>query len=412
MANVIIPKSFETEDRLTIMNEDAKYEVGCDSDAEATALTCASDIAERPGPPKIPKLFVSNACVFNCAYCGCRCGRDRERSYAFTPSEVARMAVEAAKKNGHGVFVSSAIYKNADYTQELIAESVRLMRAEHDYRGFIHAKVMPGADPKLIAKTGLYANRLSVNIEVAQSSGYEKIAKQKNKRIILAPMGAISEQILEAKEDRRPFATSQTTQLMAGSTEEDDRTIMKLSVALYKKYRMKRVYYTAFHYRHQAAGYENEHIPMKETPYWRMARLYQADRLTQLYGFTADDVTPESEPNLQEDIDPKSAWALRHLDLFPVEINKADYETLIRVPGIGLTYAKRIIEARRHCIITHELLKKMHVSLKRSIYFITCNGVYRGGNILFSPDLRRALSTQREGMSIFNSLAADETSTC
>jgi putative DNA modification/repair radical SAM protein len=407
-ANIIIPRRFDTEDKLNIMNEDARYEVGCDSDAESTALSCASDIAGRPGPPKIPKLYVSNACIFNCAYCGCRCGRDRERSYTFTPSEVANMAVEAARSNGHGVFVSSAIYKNADYTQELIAESVRLMRTEHQYKGFIHAKVMPGADPKLISKTGLYANRLSVNIEVAQSSGYEKIAKQKNKGLILAPMGAISEQIMEAKEDKRPFAASQTTQLMAGSTGEDDRIIMKLSAALYKKYRMKRVYYTAFHYRHTARGYENENIPMKETPYWRMARLYQADRLTQLYGFTPDDVTPECEPNLQEDIDPKAAWALRHLDLYPVEINKADYETLIRVPGIGITYAKRIIEARRHCTVTHELLKKMHVALKKSIYFITCNGVYRGGNILFSPELRRVLATERENLSIFTSLTVDE----
>ena len=216
-ANIIIPRRFDTEDKLDIMNEDAKFEVGCDSDAERTALTCASDIVGRPGPPKIPKLYVSSACIFNCAYCGCRCGRDREIPYTFTPSEVAKMAVEAAKSNGHGVFVSSAIYKNADYTQELIAESVRLMRTEHQYRGFIHAKVMPGADPKLIEKTGLNANRLSVNIEVAQSSGYEKIAKQKNKKIILAPMGSISEQILEAKEDKKTFATSQTTQLMAAA---------------------------------------------------------------------------------------------------------------------------------------------------------------------------------------------------
>ena len=188
MANVIIPKSFETEDRLNIMNEDAKYEVGCDSDAEATALTCASDIAERPGPPKIPKLFVSNACVFNCTTAAAAAAGIGK---VLCLHPLGRQDGCRGSEKQARVFVSSAIYKNADYTQELIAESVRLMRAEHDYRGFVHAKVMPGADPKLIAKTGLYANRLSVNIEVAQSSGYEKIAKQKNKRIILAPMGAI-----------------------------------------------------------------------------------------------------------------------------------------------------------------------------------------------------------------------------
>jgi predicted DNA-binding helix-hairpin-helix protein len=222
-------------------------------------------------------------------------------------------------------------------------------------------------------------------------------------------MGNISEQIISAKYDRRQFASSQTTQLMAGSTNEDDRTIMTLTNALYKKYRLKRVYYTAFHYRQEARGYENENLPLTQTPYWRMARLYQADRLMELYGFSPDDVTPQSEPNLYEDIDPKAAWALRHLDMYPVEVNKADYDALIRVPGIGITYAKRIIEARRHCTITHELLTKMRISLKRSIYFITCNGQYQGGNIVLSPDIRKALRTGPDEMSINQSLADGET---
>lgn len=282
------------------------------------------------------------------------------------------------------------------------------MREQHGYQGFIHAKVMPGADPLLIDKTGRYANRLSVNIEVAQSSGYERIAKQKNKTNILGPMGSISEQIQGAKYERRKFATTQTTQLMAGSTGEEDRTIMTLSEALYRKYRLKRVYYTAFQYRHEAKGYENEDLQLTKTPYWRMARLYQADRLLQLYGFTPEDVTPENEPNLSEDIDPKAAWALRHMDLYPVEVNTADYETLIRVPGIGITYAKRIIEARRHCTVTHSLLKRMRVSLKRSIYFITCNGQYMGGSILDSPDVRSVLRTGHDELSINMSLTADE----
>jgi predicted DNA-binding helix-hairpin-helix protein len=321
---------------------------------------------------------------------------------------MAKMAVEEAVRNRHGVFVTSAIYKNADYTQELLAETVRRMREEHGYQGFIHAKVMPGADPQLINKTGQYASRLSVNIEVAQSSGYNMIAKQKNKSNILGPMGNIAEQIQGAKYERRPFAASQTTQLMAGSTNEDDRTIVTLAEALYRKYRLKRVYYTAFHYLHEARGYEQENLQIKQTPYWRMARLYQADRLLQLYGFTPDDVTPPSEPNLCEDVDPKAAWALRHLDLYPVEVNTADYDTLIRVPGIGITYAKRILEARRHCVITHDILKKMRVSLKRSIYFITCNGQYKGGNITISPEIRSVLKTGRDDLSINDSLADDE----
>jgi len=407
MSNIIIPKQLSAAEKLALMNEDAKFEVSCDEDAEATALNCASDIHGKPAPSKIPKLYLSSSCIFNCSYCGCRSSRDRKVSYTNTPAELAKMAVEAAKRNGHGVFISSAIYKNPDYTQELLAETVRIIRKELDYKGYIHAKVMPGADPLLIAKTGRYANRLSINIEVAKSTGYERIAKQKNKANILKPMASICEQILAAKDEKRPFATSQTTQLMAGSIDEDDRTIMNLSIALYKKFHLKRVYYTAFCYRHEAKGYEDQHLPLKQTPYWRMARLYQADRLTQLYGFTLDDVTPENEPFLQQDIDPKAAWALRHIDLYPVEVNKADFDTLIRIPGIGLTYAKRIIEARKHCIITHDILKKMRISLKRSIYFITCNGIYKGGNILDSLRIRSVLATGKDQLSIQNSLIYD-----
>lgn len=411
MSNIIIPKELDMADKLALMNEDAQYEVGVDGEAESTALLCAADIKGRPGPPKVPKMFLSSACVFNCAYCGNRCGREERTVYSHTSSELAKIAVDAAKRNGHGVFVSSAIHKNADYTQELLAECVRVMREELFYYGYIHAKVMPGADPLLIEKTGKYANRLSVNIEVAQSSGYERIAKQKNKANILTPMGNIAEQIQSAQYDRRQFAVSQTTQLMAGSTGEDDRTIMTLSGALYRKYRLKRVYYTAFHYRHEAKGYEDEALPLTQTPYWRMARLYQADRLMQLYGFSSDDVTPEAEPFLFEDIDPKAAWALRHLDMYPVEVNKADFDTLIRVPGIGLTYAKRILEARKHAAITHDLLTKMRIPLKRCVFFITCNGQYKGGNTVLSPEIRNALRTGPDEMSIGQSLSDGEHTT-
>lgn len=390
------------------MQEDAKYEVSGDFDAESTAISCASEVKAAKNPPKVPKTFLNSKCIFNCAYCGCRCSREERSNYCHTPREMAEISVATAKNNGHGVFVTSAIYKNSDYTQELLAESVRIMREELFYTGYIHAKVMPGADPLLIAKTGRYANRLSVNIEVAKSSGYERIAKQKNKTNILNPMKNISALISEAKYEKRSFAISQTTQLMAGSTDEDDRTIMTLSQALYNKYRLKRVYYTPFHYTHPAKGYEDENLHFTTTPYWRMARLYQADRLIQLYGFSPDDVTPAEQPFLENDIDPKASWALRHLDIYPVEVNTADYETLIRVPGIGITYAKKIIEARRHCILTHDILKKMRVSLKRSNFFITCNGRYLGGNALDALNLRDYIAGSADQISIFDSLTADE----
>ena len=205
-------------------------------------------------------------------------------------------------------------------------------------------------------------------------------------------MGDISELISGAKYDRRVFARSQTTQLMAGSTGEDDRTIMQLSAALYRKYRLSRVYYTAFTLLHEAAGYEPQELPHTATPYWRMARLYQADRLQQLYGFSSDDVTPPNAPNLDSELDPKAAWALRNLSLYPVEVNRADFDTLIRVPGIGLTYARRIIEARRSCTVTHDLMRKLRIPLKRCAFFITCGGRYEGGDALDSLGLRYMLA--------------------
>jgi len=406
---ILLPRKLSYKEKLALMKEDAIHEVSCDADtdSEAMAISSASMIKGKAAPPKVPKVFLTNQCVFNCAYCGCRCSREDKRNYVVTPAELAKIAVQDAKGNGHGIFVTSAIYKNADYTQELLAECVRIIREEHGYSGYVHAKVMPGADPALIAQTGRYANRLSVNIEVAKASGYERIAKQKNKDNILAPMQNITEQIFYMNQDRRKFATSQTTQLMAGSTDEDDRTIMILSKALYRKYRLSRVYYTSFQYKGEARGYEDEDLHPTKTPYWRMSRLYQADRLVQLYGFSPDDVTPENDPFLQRDIDPKAAWALRHMDMYPVEVNNADYETLIRVPGIGITYARRIIEARRFRNLTHDMLKMMRVSLKKSQYFITCGGIYKGGNMLDSIHLRENLTSGERQISIFDVLTAD-----
>ncbi|MDF2544359.1 MAG: radical protein, partial [Herbinix sp.] len=350
------------------------------------------DIRSKQAPPKVPKVFLSNKCIFNCAYCGCRASHETNSRYCNTPKEMAEISVNEARKNGHGVFITSAIYQNANYTEELIIETLRIMREELRYPGYIHAKVMPGTDPLLIEKAGRYANRLSVNIEVAQNCGYERIAKQKNKQNILVPMQQISNLVQNTrqyKSSNNPMmAKSQTTQLMAGSTDETDRTIMILSKALYKKFQLSRVYYTAFHYLHEAKGYE---LPFVQTPLWRVRRLYQADRLMQLYGFTSDDITPEQSPNLTEDIDPKIAWAIRNIHLFPIEVNRADYELLLRIPGIGLTYAQKILKARRYGTITHQTLRKIGVSLKRSNYFITCNGKYEGGNYIDHPELMTQL---------------------
>lgn len=404
MASVILREKPTGTALIERMARDAAFEVSGDSDAEQTALICAGRIHASARVAKVPKLCLAGRCAFNCAYCALRASRDDKAPYALEPRALAQIAVEQAEKNGRGVFLSSAILKDADYTQEKLAETARIMREDLFYGGYIHAKVMPGADPALIARTGTYASRLSVNIEVANSAGYQRVAKQKSRALILSPMRAISNQIRAAGAENRRFARSQTTQLMAGAIGEDDRTILTLSKALYATYGLKRVYYTAFGYAHEAKGYPE--LPLMQTPLWRVARLYQADRLIALYGFSPDEVTPEDAAMLEEEIDPKSAWALRHLSLYPVEVNTADFETLLRVPGIGLISAQRILEARRYIKITHETMRKLHISLKRCSAFITCAGRYQGGRLLDSPGLRTALSTGGKTTSIARTVSA------
>lgn len=394
MANIIMPKILTIEEQLKLMREDAVFDMADSSDSDYTCIPDTSmfdDIKSKPASRTVPKMFVAGKCIFNCAYCGCRASREKP-DYCNEPKKLAEMCVAEAVRNGNGVFLSSAIYKNADYTEELIIQTLKHMREDLGYKGYIHAKVMPGTDPILIRQAGTYASRLSVNIEVAKKEGYEKIARQKNKDNILGPMKTISDMILEAKESKDPnkgnFAVSQTTQMMAGSSGEDDRTIMNLSGALYKKYRLKRVYYTPFTYTHPANGYD---IETTETPKWRVRRLYQADRLMQLYGYSADEVTPDSVPNLPPDLDPKISWAIRNLSIFPIEINTADYDTLLRIPGIGIVYAKKIMRARKYGKVTHEMLRQIGISLKRCIYFIKCDGKYLGGSWLDSPDALKDL---------------------
>lgn len=395
MAAILLREEPDTGAKLAMMQEDARFDVADNDEACLPDLSfLRGAVKASPGPPAVPKMFVSNDCAFNCAYCTCRRGNDCRQRYTWEPRQLAALAVKAAQENTHGVFLTSSVFRNADYTQELIVRTLQSIRREWGYRGYVHAKVMPGADPALIEQTGRYADRLSVNIEVADSAGYAHIARDKNRANILGPMGRISTLIRRADEERRPgFATSQTTQLMAGSTGEDDRTILTLAQALYGKYRLKRVYYTAFQYRHPAQEYD---MPPVATPRWRMRRLYQADRLMQLYGFEAGEVLSDHAPYLEEDLDPKAAWALRHLDRFPVEVNKAERDELLRVPGIGLVYAARIEKARQYCTVTHDVLRALGVPLRRSGPFITCAGRFRGDGLDNPERLRARLADPKE----------------
>ena len=364
------------------MQQDAHFDVAGDDTACIPDLSFIKDeIKGKPAPPKVPKIFLSNDCIFNCAYCGCRASLDIPR-YTNDPRELAKLSLDAAKAGGHGVFISSGIHKTPDYTEELIIATIKSIRVDFGYKGYVHAKIMPGTSPELIWQAGLYADRIDVNIEVAKSEGYRQIAKNKSKKNILAPMGLITRYIRAASEERKRyrhaprFATSQTTQLMPGSTNETDFEILRLAKAMYQKYDLARVYYSPFHYMHQAKGYPD--LPQVETPGWRMKRLYQADRLMQIYGFTPDELAPAAESFLSAELDPKAAWALRHMHLYPIEVNTAGYEMLLRIPGIGVTYAARIMKARKYCKITHDVLRSLGVSLKRSIHFMTCDGKFKG----------------------------------
>ena len=397
MANIHLKQALTTEEKIALMEEDGRFDV---ADPHAPVYEQMRMDIGAPKRPQAPsKVFLSNDCIFNCSYCGCRCGRDAKTRYTNTPRELAQIAYDAAKANGDNVFITSAIHKSPDYTEELIIETMRVMRTELAYKGYLHAKVMPGTDPELIRQAGLYADQLSVNIEVAKSEGYQEIAKDKSRSGILRPMGQISRMIREAKAEKsrhKPrFAASHTTQLMAGSTGEDDYTILNLSNALHNKFHLDWVYYTPYQYRHHARGYDER--PEVSTPVWRMTRLYQADRLMRLYGFAPEEITPEQAPNLTNDFDPKSSWALRNLHLFPIEVNTAEYQMLIRIPGIGITSAKRILEARRECRVTHDVLRKLGVSLKRSRHFLTADGKFEGasGAASFAQALRSPLADSR-----------------
>lgn len=411
MPNVIFKNNPELYEKSLLMGEDARFEVSDNDSACVPDLTFITDEIRSKAPlPKVPKLFYSNDCIFNCAYCGCRESNECKSKYNSPPAELASLAVRQAK-NGHGIFISSAISKNPDYTQENLIETARIIRRDLGYRGYLHLKVMPGASPELIRESGRYADRLSVNLEVAKSEGYSQIAKNKNKKNILTPMAQISRMIAAAKEEKSSlapkFAVSQTTQIMAGSTGENDFTILNLSSALYEKYRLKRVYYTPFQYSGHAFGYEG--LPAVSTPAQRMHRLYQADRMMQLYGFNAGEIAPAEAPDLSLEIDPKAAWALRNLHLFPIEINTAEPEQLLRIPGIGIIYSKRIIKARKYCSITHEILVKLGVSLKKSRHFITCDGQYKGKAFDNAESLRELISDNnraQNGQITFESINA------
>ena len=323
------------------------------------------------------KILMSNACIYDCKYCINRCTNSVKRA-TFTPREIADLTIAFYKRNYiEGLFLSSAVIRNPDYTMERLYEAIFILRKEYNFNGYIHVKTIPGASKELIDKLGHLVDRTSINIELPSNDSLKLLAPQKEKAGILTPMQYISKEISISKQEKSKYKekfvpAGQTTQLIVGATPETDLKIMKLSESLYTKLNLKRVYYSAY-----VSINEDSNLPaLSSPPLLRENRLYQADWLIRFYGFKIDDLLDETHPNFHTMLDPKCDWALRNLQHFPVEINKADYNTLLKVPGIGVISAKRIITARREFNLTFENLKKLGIVLKRARYFITCNGKY------------------------------------
>lgn len=402
----------ELEKKLEILSDAAKYDVSCSSsgssgrgDSNSLGNTKVSGICHSWSDDgrciSLLKILFTNYCIYDCQYCVNRVSVDRSRA-AFTPEEVAKLTVEFYRRNYiEGLFLSSAVSKNPDWTMEQLLKTVQLLRNKYNYQGYIHLKAIPGADFKLIYQAGLLADRMSVNIELPSESSLEKLAPQKKKAGILLPMQGIGQGIEHNSIARKKYKSKekfvpagQSTQLIVGASPESDRQIISLSEGLYNNFKLKRVYYSAY-----LPVSNSSLLPaLPGPPLQREHRLYQADWLLRFYGFQAKELLTSGRNNFDLKIDPKADWALNNLDKFPVEVNIADYEMLLRVPGIGPRSAAKIVKARREKILDHYNLKKLRVVLKRANYFITCAGKY-GAAVPFEKEIlyqRLAVKEQQQ----------------
>ncbi|MCL2351040.1 MAG: putative DNA modification/repair radical SAM protein [Firmicutes bacterium] len=372
-------------EKLKILSDAAKYDVACTSsgigragtkDGLGSAEACGicHSFAADGRCISLLKILQTNVCIYDCQYCANRRSSDVPRA-AFTPREVAELTVNFYRRNYiEGLFLSSAVLKSPDHTMEMMCETVRIVREEFRFNGYIHVKAIPGADPDLVRRTGLIADRMSVNIELPSEDSLKRLAPEKSRGGILGSMGYLRDGIAQSKQEvavyrhaPRFVPAGQATQMIIGATPESDKKIVFLAEGLYKRYRLKRVFYSAY-------TPTNPLLPASAPPLLREHRLYQADWLLRFYGFAAGEIFTEENENLNLNLDPKCHWALKNLEYFPVEVNRADYWLLMRVPGIGATSASRITQARRTGKLDFTNLKKLGVVLKRAKYFITCDG--------------------------------------
>ena len=399
--------SLSTLEKLTILTDAAKYDAACTSSGvdrpnvpgqlgNAVSYGLCHSFAADGRCISLLKVLFTNSCIYNCKYCVNRCSNDTPRA-AFTPRELAELTIAFYRRNYiEGLFLSSGILRSPDYTCEQLIETLRLLRQEYHFGGYIHVKAIPGADSALITRLGLLADRMSVNIELPSESGLQKLAPNKTKSSILKPMGLISGRIAENKRDLALYKhapafapAGQSTQMIIGATPDSDLQILRLTEGLYKKYKLKRVFFSAY-----VPVSDSALLPPMGTkpPLLREHRLYQADWLLRFYGFSASEILDDASPSFDPLLDPKCCWAIRHMELFPIDVNRAEYALLLRVPGIGVKSAKRIITARRESSLSFEGLKRLGVVLKRAQYFITCSGKMMPGLRVTQEGVFRALT--------------------
>ena len=404
----------ELLDKLAILTDAAKYDAACTSsgvrrsarpgmigNTTSSIAGCCHSFSADGRCITLLKVLMTNSCVFDCKYCVNRRSNDTRRA-AFTPRELAELTIGFYRRNYiEGLFLSSGVLRSPDYTTEQMIEALRILREDYGFNGYIHAKAIPGTSPELVYRLGLLADRPSVNIELPSEQGLRSLAPDKSRSAILRPMGLIRDQARQSKSELAKYKhapafapAGQSTQLIVGATQDTDRHILHLTESLYAKYRLKRVFYSAY-----VPIVESSLLPSLDTkpPLLREHRLYQADWLLRFYGFRAEELLDEQHPDFNPRIDPKCFWAICHPEQFPVEIMRAEYETLLRVPGIGPVSARRIVSARRVSHLRYEDLSRLGVVLKRAQFFITCGGRMRSGLRFSAGTLLRQLEAVERG---------------
>ena len=385
----------DTMEKLTILADAAKYDAACTSsglDRQAkrgrmgstTMAGCCHTFSADGRCVTLLKVLLTNVCAYDCQYCVNRRSNDLPRAM-FEPRELADLTIQFYRRNYiEGLFLSSAVVVSPDDTTERMIEVLRILREEYHFWGYIHAKAIPGADPRLNWRLGTLADRMSVNIELPSERSLALLCPDKKKENILLPMKQIRDGIHTSKQEVAKYRhaprfapAGQSTQMIIGATPETDKHILTLTQALYDRYKLKRVFYSAY-----IPVSDSSLLPAPQgfqPPLLREHRLYQADWLLRYYGFRAEEILDDDQPDFDPRVDPKCSWALRHLEQFPVEAGTADYEMLLRVPGIGVKSARRILTARRAGTLSFDTLKKVGVVLKRAQYFLTCGGRLREG---------------------------------